>query len=203
VLLIFTLIVHEVLWEKELEFDNNVFNILSNDLINPQLTQIMKVVTYFASGTFLEIAYSALIILYILYKNYRRAVEIAVIGVGGFIINYVMKLTFQRTRPPDPMIGPLQNFSFPSGHATSGFIFYGLLIYLIWKTDINKIYKYIISTILILFSILIGFSRIYLRVHYATDVVAGFCIGFAWLALAIWLMERLKKRSDTGIIHST
>ena len=159
----------------------------------------MKVITYFASATILQIGYAVLILLYLILKNYKRAIEIAVIGIGGFLVNYLMKLFFHRVRPPNPLIEPLQDFSFPSGHATSGFIFYGLLVYLIWKTSIPKLFKYLIGSMLLLFSILIGFSRVYLRVHYPSDVIAGFCIGFAWLSLTIWLFERLKKKSDKEI----
>jgi undecaprenyl-diphosphatase len=75
----------------------------------------------------------------------------------------------------------LKNFSYPSGHATSGFIFYGLLVYLVWKTNIPKLYKWLTASILILLSLLIGFSRIYLRVHYASDVVAGLLY---WICMA-------------------
>jgi membrane-associated phospholipid phosphatase len=95
---------------------------------------------------------------------------------------------------------PLKNFSFPSGHASSGFIFYGLLAYLIWKTNIPRAYKLIIATLLILLSLLIGFSRLYLRMHYPSDVIAGFCNGFAWLILSIVLLERLKKRADKEVV---
>jgi membrane-associated phospholipid phosphatase len=195
-LFLFALVVHEVLWEKEEVVDQSSFDFLSTHVITDGLTRIMKVTTYFASATFLQIAYSVLFILYLIIKNLKRAVEIAAIGIGGFIINYFMKLAFHRTRPAAPLISPLQNFSFPSGHATSGFIFYGLLAYLVWKTRIGKPYKIIFGVILILFSMLIGFSRVYLRVHYPSDVLAGFCIGFAWLLLAIYLLESLKKKTD-------
>ncbi|MEJ7610606.1 MAG: phosphatase PAP2 family protein [Ferruginibacter sp.] len=195
-LFLFVFIIHEVLWEKEEAVDNSIFSFLSANVISNRLTGFMKAVTYFASATFLQIAYGALVILYLLQKNWKRAVEIAVIGIGGFAVNYFMKLSFHRLRPPDPLIERLQNFSFPSGHATSAFIFYGLLTYLVWKTNIPKLYKYIAGSILILFSILIGFSRVYLRVHYPSDVPAGFCIGFAWLILIVWLFEGLKKKTD-------
>ncbi len=198
-LFLFVLIIHEVFWEKEEVVDNQVFYFLSSHVITPQLTIIMKAVTYCASSTFLQIAYGVVVIIYLVKKNWKRALEITVIGAGGFLINYFMKLSFHRLRPPNPLIEPLQNFSFPSGHATSGFIFYGLLVYLIWKAQIPKVYKYVMGSIFILLAILIGFSRIYLRVHYPSDVVAGFCIGFAWLMLSIWLMERLKKKSDIEI----
>ena len=195
----FVFIVHEVLWEKEEVADNLIFAFLSTNVISDNLTGFMKEVTYFASATFLQIAYGALMLIYLLFKNWKRALEIAAIGIGGFVVNYLMKLSFHRLRPPNPLIDKLENFSFPSGHATSAFIFYGLLTYLVWKTRIPKFYKFIIGTMLILFSLLIGFSRIYLRVHYLSDVLAGICIGFAWLILTVWLFEKLKKKSDTEL----
>jgi membrane-associated phospholipid phosphatase len=200
---LFTLIMHEVLWEKEEQVDHYVFNVLAKHVINPPLTDFMKTITYFASATFLRIAYTLLAAFYLFLRNWKRAIEIAVIGIGGFIVNYFMKLFFQRVRPSHPLIEPLQNFSFPSGHATSAFIFYGLLAYLVWKTDISKAYKYLIGSVLILFSLFIGFSRVYLRVHYPSDVVAGVCIGFTWLALTITLFERLKKKADKEVKHET
>lgn len=195
-LFLFVSIIQEVLLEKEEAVDISIFSFLSANVISNRLTAFMKVVTYFASATFLQIAYGVLIIVYLFLKNWKRAVEIVVIGVGGFAVNYCMKLSFHRVRPPHPLIEPLQNLSFPSGHATAAFIFYGLLSYLIWKTDIPKLYKYIAGSIFILFSLLIGFSRVYLRVHYPSDVFAGFCIGFAWLILIVGLFEGLKKKTD-------
>lgn len=199
VIFLFVFIMHEVLWEKEDAADNRFFAFLSANVISDSLTGYMKGVTYFASAAFLQIAYGALVLLYVVLKNWKRALEIAFIGIGGFIVNYVMKLSFHRQRPPHPFIEKLENFSFPSGHATSAFIFYGLLTYLVFKTKIPKLYKYLIGMVLILFSFLIGFSRIYLRVHYPSDVLAGICIGFAWLIITVQLFEKLKKKSDTEL----
>ena len=201
IVFLFGFIAHEVLWEKEEEMDQQVFSYLSAHFISPGRTAVMKTITYFASSTFLQISYALLALGYLVKKNWKRAIEIAIIGLGGFFINYIMKLSFHRPRPSHPLTDPLQNFSFPSGHATSGFIFYGLLVYLVWKSKIPALYKYIIGALLILFSILIGFSRVYLRLHYTTDVVAGFCIGFLWLFLCIVLMEYLKKKADSELKH--
>jgi membrane-associated phospholipid phosphatase len=201
-LIFFTYIGHEIFWDKEEQLDHNFFQLLSPH-INSSVTKAMKIITYGASSRFLQIGYALLVIGYLIKKNWKRAIEIAVIGLGGFVINYFMKLSFQRQRPADPLIEPLQNFSFPSGHATSGFIFYGLLVYLIWKSKLKQVYKYIFGAILILIALLIGFSRIYLKLHYLSDVVAGFCIGFAWLAVAVWLMERLKKQSDRRVMSNS
>jgi membrane-associated phospholipid phosphatase len=198
-ILLFTYIMHEVLFEKEVQFDNSVFDYISIHFSDHRLLRPMQVITYFASATFMQIAYSVLVVFYLIIKNFKRAVEIAVIGIGGFVLNYVMKLSFHRIRPPRPLIDPLLNFSFPSGHATSGFIFYGLLAYLVLKTNFHRVLKYLVAFLLISWSLVIGFSRIYLRVHYASDVLAGFCTGFAWLSLAIWLMEVLKKKSSREV----
>lgn len=195
-LLLFGYITHEVLWEQEEAVDLRIFRFLSVNVISPGLTPVMKGVTYFASATFLQITYVALVVVFLFRQSWKRAIEITTIGLGGYTVNYFMKWFFHRPRPANPLIDPLTNFSFPSGHAMSGFIFYGLLTYLVWKTDLPKPYKYVVGGVLILFALLIGFSRIYLRLHYPSDVVAGFCIGFAWLALSIWIMERMKKRSN-------
>ena len=198
-ILLFTYIMHDVLMRDEMESDSLIFSFVSANMISPATTEFMKAVTYFASATFLKIAYAAVIIIYLFRKDWKRAVEIGIIGVGGFLVNYLMKLSFHRPRPADPLIDKLHNFSFPSGHATSAFIFYGLVTYIIWKTDLSKTYRFSAAFTLISFALLIGFSRVYLRVHYPSDVMAGFCIGFAWLVITIGLFERLKKKSDTEI----
>jgi membrane-associated phospholipid phosphatase len=201
-LFLFSFIIHEVLWEKETAMDDAVFDYLSARVIDERFTGFMKTVTFMGAARFLQIAFALLVISYLVKNNRKRAIEIAAIGIGGFLITYVMKLSFQRVRPSGPLIEPLTNFSFPSGHATSGFIFYGLLIYLIWKGGMRVSYKYILSVILVLIALLIGFSRVYLRLHYFSDVLAGFCIGFAWLSLSIWLFQKLKERSDDDIQRS-
>ena len=197
---LFTWLAHEVVAEQEAWVDQRVFDYLAANVINPELTKFMKVVTFFASAKFLPFAYGAVFLVLILEKLYRRATEIFIIGMGGFLIIYLMKIWFHRLRPPDPLIGQLSNFSFPSGHATSGFVFYGLLIFLLWKTTMKTVYKYIIGVALIGFALLIGFSRIYLRVHYTSDVIAGFCIGVAWMVLSVYILEKMKKKSAEEIV---
>lgn len=195
---LFTVVMHEVMIERDHEADHEAFSYLSA-FITPGRTRFMEAITWCASSTFMQIGYAVLVAGYLLAKNWKRAIEIGVIGIGGWLINYAMKLGFERHRPADPLVDGLKNFSFPSGHATSAFIFYGLLVYLVWKSKLAQVYKIIIGILLLLFALLIGFSRIYLRVHYLTDVVAGFCIGLAWLGLAIWWMERKKEESDAEV----
>lgn len=191
---LFIHLVEEIIFEKEVNLDYRILAFISTTIVSQRLTAVMSGITYFASATFLQVAYILICIFYTLKKHYRTVFEVLVIGIGGFLIAYIMKLSFHRLRPANPLIAPLQNFSFPSGHATSGFIFYGLLSYLIWNSKLPKAYRYLIGIFFILFSLIIGFSRIYLRLHFPTDVLAGFCIGFAWLILCLTLIQKLKKR---------
>lgn len=190
----FSIIVHEVLYEQEVQVDHKVMAAISNNFLDEENTRLMKFFTQLASATFLQIGYGLIVFLYLVRRNFKRAIEIACLGLGGYFLNYVMKEVFRRVRPPDPLIDGLSNFSFPSGHATSAFIFYGLICYLVWKSGWRAPIKWILIIALLLLATLIGFSRIYLRVHYPSDVAAGFCIGLAWLATGIWIMERLKRK---------
>jgi len=66
---------------------------------------------------------------------------------------------------------------------------------LLWKKNMKTAWKWIISILLILFSIFIGISRIVLRYHYASDVLAGFCIGYSWVILSLWLLNKIHVRA--------
>ena len=88
-------------------------------------------------------------------------------------------------------------YSFPSGHAMVSMGFYGMFIYLVWRCDIKKTYKIIFTIIFGILTILICISRIYLGVHYASDIIAGFVISVSYLIIAISALEYyLKKRNS-------
>jgi undecaprenyl-diphosphatase len=90
----------------------------------------------------------------------------------------------------------ITNFGFPSGHALMGVAFYGLLIWWIMDNIKDKWQKRIMISFLLFLLFLIGFSRVYLRVHYLTDVIAGYCIGTAWLISCLWLMDKVRRRKN-------
>jgi undecaprenyl-diphosphatase len=102
----------------------------------------------------------------------------------------------QRPRPEEYRIINESGYSFPSGHSMVSMAFYGLLIYWIIKHVENKYYKYILVTLLGMLIILIGTSRIYLGVHYTSDVIAGFLIAFSYLIIFISIIESLNKKID-------
>jgi len=112
---------------------------------------------------------------------------------------FLLKNFFSRQRPLIPLLKPALGYSFPSGHSMMSFAFYGLLIYLTYNYIGNKILKTLIIIALFVIILLIGLSRIYLRVHYTSDVIAGFSIGIIWLIFSIWLLNKIEKYSSVRV----
>jgi membrane-associated phospholipid phosphatase len=153
----------------------------------------MTALSFMASPYLLVPAYLVLIIRFgWLKRNTVLAIYILSAGLSGFFVTFLLKWLFHRARPSNPSVPPPHDFSFPSGHSSAAFIFYGLLIYLLCQAAIPKKLKYPVVTILVLLSLLIGLSRVYLRVHFACEVLAGFCIGVAWLSLSLGIFYRIK-----------
>jgi len=183
----FIAMAHEIFRESEDAFDNAVLDYVTIHLPSGRLAPAMTFITFFASGYFLTVFYLGLFIYVLVTNRLIPALYIVCTGLSGFLVNALLKMLFRRERPSDPLLAPLSDFSFPSGHSSAAFIFYGLLIYLLWQTQLRTKLKYLLAGFLVFFSLTIGFSRIYLRMHYATDVLAGFCVGIAWLSLSFLL----------------
>lgn len=193
-------IVHELFGEQDDILDKRVSAFITREIESGQLTMIMRVITFFASAEFLLAAYVVIVLwLWLIKRNNVFALDVTAIAVASFLFTTLFKKTFRRVRPLDPLIEPLENYSYPSGHASLGFIFYGLLTFLVLRAAMRPIYKYIISGLLIFFSLIIGLSRIYLRIHHASDVIAGFCLGLAWLSIAVWFLEKKPGNRDVSL----
>ena len=195
-LFVFAFIVNETFREKEDAFDLSVMAFFSGHS-NSAIIQAMRIITFFGSSTFLFPAYVVLIGLFYFQKKLQEGVDILVIALTSTVLMFGLKLVFHRLRPPTPLIKGITTYSFPSGHALSSFIFSGILIYLIWKESVRPLWKYLSIGLLLLFSISIGISRIVLNVHYATDVIAGFCLGFAWVIFSFWILSRIRRRGNS------
>lgn len=146
-----------------------------------------KAVTFFASPTFII---CALIFLIIVIKEKVYAFLIFLNTVNIFLLNQGLKLIFSRPRPEARLIEE-SGFSFPSGHAMMSLAFYGFLIFIILKSNVK--HKKLLTTLLIILIILIGLSRIYLGVHYPSDVFAGFTLSLAYLLIFIKIIKSTKK----------
>ena len=192
ILFVFVAITDEIVLEHENRFDQNISQAISS-LVSPFATKLMEVFTFFGSQVFLFPAYSVLIVYYLYRKNIGLALDITMIGLSSTGILYLFKEIFQRQRPTDPLIRHVTGFSFPSGHSFSSFTFFGLLIYILWTTTgMQKVWRIVSSIILFLFAAAIAFSRVYLRVHYPSDVIAGFCLSMIWLMLSLWILHKIR-----------
>ena len=198
-LLALAFIINNIFGLKDTNLDTNVFNAI-RPFITDTNTSIMWFITYFATSDFLLPANIILILLFLFRRNTRwYSLKVPVVSMSSFLVMWSLKQYFSRARPDDPVVRAAMGFSFPSGHAMSAMTFYGLLIYLVWKYVDNVTVKWILTFLLIIFIHLIGFSRIYLRVHYASDVIAGFSLGLIWLVLSLWLMNKIEKYTKKEI----
>lgn len=157
---------------------------------NNNLTAFLNTITNLAGPSFL-LAVSC--ILLIILKNKKTALYIFINLVSSFTINEIVKTMFTRSRPIGINLIEETGFSFPSGHSMISLSFYGFISYLLYKNAKNKYHKTIIIISTSLIILLIGFSRIYLGVHYLSDVIAGFLLASIYLTIYLKLIKIEKK----------
>ncbi len=102
--------------------------------------------------------------------------------IGALILNQAIKFLIQRPRPDGFRLATETGYSFPSGHSMISMAFYGLLIWMIWKHEKNNILRHVRCWLFVIIIVMVGVSRVYLGVHYASDVIGGFCASVLWLA---------------------
>lgn len=161
--------------------DENVYSLIIS-LMSKNMTSIMMFISYLGSAVTLITLTIAFIILL---KNRRNSAYIALNLVLVFLLNRILKLIIARPRPSVLRLVVEDGYSFPSGHSMVSMGFYGFLIYLIWVNIKNKKIKYPLVIFLSLLILFIGISRIYLGVHYFTDVIGGFIIAILYLFIFI------------------
>lgn len=187
-LLVFIDIAKDVL-EKEGAFIDNAISQFIYSFRNPILTDIMLAISFLGAAFILEVA-TILIIILAWKKHKREAVLFTSVLAMGMILNYLLKILIQRPRPDlAPLLNLEHSYSFPSGHAMNSFIFYSLVSYFVFHFTRKKRLSAIVSVLSLILIFLIGFSRIYLGVHYPSDVIAGFIVGF-WVFVTTILIER-------------
>jgi undecaprenyl-diphosphatase len=140
--------------------------------------------------------------LYFLHKRFWPELAMLLIGAGGgAIIWYSLTGIFDRVRPTNQIGIVVSDPSFPSGHAISAVLCYGLLAYFLIPKMPSLFWKWVVAITSVLTMAYIGFSRLYLGGHYLTDIIAGYALGLAWAGLVFTLIESLflKERwSSTG-----
>lgn len=172
-------IIEDILDDDIITFDEKWYSFVEQHLIKNWVTYIAKFITQFGGPILL------IIIAVLISSILRNKIGICIL-VNLFlatITNFTLKNILQRPRPIEHRIIDESGYSFPSGHSMVSMAFYGFLIYLIFQNVKNKYLKWSLIIILALLIVSIGISRIYLGVHYTSDVIAGFLVALAYLSI--------------------
>lgn len=184
-LLLFSIILFNVCKYGVLDIDNNVYNFISKNIMNDTLSSILKCVTHLGGVAFIVLLG---VLCFMFCKKNRWFITFDLVGCT--VINQTIKHIVRRPRPNVVRLVSESGYSFPSGHSMISVAFYGLVIYLVYKNINNKYLKWALISLLSLLILTIGFSRIYVGVHYFTDVVGGFFLALAYLIVYIYVYNK-------------
>lgn len=199
-LLLFALMAEDVLEGEAMAFDGAMRSFV-RQLASPALTSAMRFVTALGSTQML-VALSLCVSVFLLVAGWRRDLVLFVVTMAGAtLLNVTLKLSFGRARP-EAFFGTLlpSSYSFPSGHALLSFCFYGALAAMVTPHLSHALARAAVWSATAMLVILIGLSRIYLGVHYPTDVVAGYLAASLWV-FAVALGNRWPRRDELAGKH--
>ena len=191
-LIVIVLITKKIALKEELIMDKIAYDILVTKLRNPTLTSIMKIATALSNVSFIAISSIILIAVFIILK--KKKISQLIMGNLLFIVllNQIIKFMIRRDRPTGFRLIEMTGYSFPSGHSMVSMAFYGILIYIINHLIKNKYIKIPLIILNIVIIILIGISRVYLGVHYLSDVVTGYSISIIYLLVLTKYLNKYK-----------
>jgi len=178
-LILFFLIIRNVYKENIIDFDNFYYNNI-RFLINDRMTFFVKILTSLGSA-FSLISLTVLVML--IFKNKKYGILTGINLLTIFLFNLLLKFLFARPRPIGINLIEENGYSFPSAHAMVSTAFYGFFVYLIWQTKLSKKMKWLYSILLSILIVFICITRVYLGVHYASDVFGGALLSIAYLVL--------------------
>lgn len=194
----FVKIARMVFLTKNSRFDTRAFKFLGEHVTETN-TDIMQGFSFLGTHYFL-IPANLLLIAYFVAKRHRwYSIKFPVIALGSLLLMFLLKAVFGRQRPLVPLLDQARGLSFPSGHAMMSFSFYGLLIIMIYNSTLSLPIKCLLIAMLATCIVFIGISRVYLRVHYASDVAAGFTLGLMWLILSVFILDKIETISRKNI----
>lgn len=183
----------EVLEQEAFALDETIL-LHIHRLANPLLDKVMVFITNIGDPhTVVPLTVIAFVFL-LVNRQRLAAAFFAINAAGGVALSYFLKLAFSKPRPQlwNSAIEEV-TYSYPSGHALGSMVIYGFLSYVLAK--MYPRYSATIYTFAVLMIVSIGFSRLYLGVHWPTDILGGYGIGFLWITACISLL-RLRQRGD-------
>lgn len=187
-MILFCILLKEVSEKGILKIDEAFYKFISTYFIRDNTIPVVKAITWF--GSFLGVIFVTFLIV-IFSKNWKLGIIIITNAVITSILNRILKNIIERPRPNGFRLIEETGYSFPSAHAMTSFAFYGLLIFIIYKV-VKILWLRRVSTIILsLLIILVGMSRVFLGVHYTSDVLAGYLVSLIHLIIFISLIEKL------------
>lgn len=177
---VFVMILEDVLELESMRLDRAAYWLIVQHLRRPWLTPVME------SFSALATPVSMLVVLVVVaaFAPGKRPGWCCAVNLGLVVlINQVLKFVVQRPRPDGFRLATVSGFSFPSGHSMAAMAFFGLLAWLVWRYEKDRRQRALLVAAFAFVIVMIGVSRIYLGVHYASDVIGGFCLSVIWLAL--------------------
>ncbi len=185
--IIFIYILSNILLDRKINIDYFMYDEIVLNYRFEYLTNIFKVITLLASPIFI-LGISILVLVLLNGKKDKFNFGFNILFVT--ILNQIIKHLIARPRPEVLHLVTENGFSFPSGHAMAAVAFYGYFIYMLWQLKLSKRIKYLGTVGLILLIILICLSRIYLGVHYPSDIIAGICLSLIYLIIYIRILKK-------------
>ena len=158
-------------------FDLKLLEII-HETANPVVFNIMKFISYLGSENFLIPAMAVIIIYNIFKKNMRESLFLLVNTLGSFVLNFIAKAIFQRARPLDFSLVKQGGLSYPSGHSMVVMSMYLAIFYLLTRNIKDENKRIFIGIIVGIYILLMGISRMYLGVHWPTDIIGGYILGY-------------------------
>ncbi|MFC0471485.1 phosphatase PAP2 family protein [Halalkalibacter kiskunsagensis] len=193
-LLGFIVVTYFVVTERVLPFDENIIKIVLT-FEHPIVTKGMLMMS-FIGNTWPVIIISFIFIL-IIYKVYRKRHEVTLfifVLIGSTVLNQLLKYWLKRERPVFDPIVTESGFSYPSGHSMAALSLYGIITFLFWRHIPTSLGRKLLIAFTAFMILSIGFSRIYLRVHFPTDVIGAYLLSGFWLFITIWFYQYLQEK---------
>lgn len=190
-LILFLVVSLLVMYERVTDLDATVISTVQG-WENPNFTRVMEAFSWLGSTTGVTVLAVVILLFLTFVLGHRKELILFITAIGGAaLLNAVLKSIFQRDRPNIYRLAEETGYSFPSGHSMVAFALYVVLIYLLWRHTGSKWGRVILIAAGSLFIASIGLSRIYLGVHYPSDVVGGYLASGIWLGLIIGIYQRL------------
>jgi len=141
---------------------------------------------------YLVVLVSSVLLSLLVFKRWKYVAQITIVLALSAVSNMILKRFIDRARPGIEHLVSVETLSYPSGHAMSAMAFYGFIIYLFYRFKMNLFLKATIMLLLFLLILSIGISRIYLGVHYPSDIAGGFIAGFIWVVFCVILFDLIE-----------